>query len=140
MTVPTSLTRQHFQALADALYSTMPRGADDNDPRRAAEILADRCRQWLRDRESIAWVARRFNSGFNRSRFDFWTEHGMSEAQWAAAEKSRRDDAASWTVQGNYGHGWEDLTSGTRPEMTGELATYNRDEPEYAHRVVRDRT
>jgi hypothetical protein len=84
-----SLTRQHFQALADALYATMPRGAEHNNPRRAAEILADRCKQWLSDRESIAWVARRFNPNFNRARFDFWTEHGMSESQWQAAERDR---------------------------------------------------
>lgn len=47
-----------------------------------------------------------------------------------------------YVVQGNYGygHGWEDLVSEeTRAEALAQLKTYNDNEPEYPHRVIRRR-
>lgn len=136
--MPTSLTRQHFQALADALFASKPHDPGQVGDRAHAEFIS-KCAQWVTDRDVVAHAMRRFNRAFNRDRFDRWTERGMSDAQFDAAEKERSARAASWTVQGNYGHGWEDLTSGTEHEMRAELATYNSNEPQHPHRVKRDR-
>ena len=43
-----------------------------------------------------------------------------------------------YEVQGNYGQGWEMLTTEATPEDAAEqLATYDREEPQYPHRVKR---
>lgn len=42
-----------------------------------------------------------------------------------------------WTVQGDYGQGWEDVTAeDTRSEARARLREYNANEPQYAHRLV----
>ncbi len=43
-------------------------------------------------------------------------------------------------VQGDYGHGWEDLTqSEDRAEARTDLRAYRDNVPEYAHRLIRRR-
>lgn len=43
-----------------------------------------------------------------------------------------------WIIQGNYGHGWEDLTAEeTEKEGRAQLATYRENEPQASHRLVK---
>jgi hypothetical protein len=45
-----------------------------------------------------------------------------------------------YTIQGNYGNGWEDLTSeATRTEAKNRLREYNENERQYAHRMIKRR-
>lgn len=42
-----------------------------------------------------------------------------------------------WTVQGNYGQGWEDVTAeDTRKECKERLKEYRENEPMYPHRMI----
>ena len=42
-----------------------------------------------------------------------------------------------WTVQGNYGQGWEDVTAeNTRKECKERLKEYRENEPQYSHRII----
>lgn len=46
-----------------------------------------------------------------------------------------------WEVQGNYGQGWEMLTTEGNPLAARErLAEYDENEPQYPHRIKRVRT
>lgn len=48
-----------------------------------------------------------------------------------------RKTADEWTVQGNYGCGWEDLTaSDSRREAYDDLRAYRENESQYPHRIV----
>lgn len=128
-----SLSRQHFQAIADALYSAFPGPRPDYPEDGQVEAdWAARCRQWIADRDAVASVLRRFNSRFSRDRFNFWTEHGKSESAVAAAR--------GWVVQGYYStaHGWEDVDSQpTRETAQESKATYVREDPDHRYRVRR---
>jgi hypothetical protein len=45
-----------------------------------------------------------------------------------------------YIVQGNYGQGWEDLTSETtRKESKERLKEYRENEPQYSHRLIKRR-
>jgi hypothetical protein len=45
-----------------------------------------------------------------------------------------------YEVQGDYGQGWECVTTETElGEAQEQLATYNREEPQYRHRIKRIR-
>jgi hypothetical protein len=45
-----------------------------------------------------------------------------------------------YIVQGNYGQGWEDLTSeDNRTEARTRLREYNENEREYSHRLIKRR-
>lgn len=35
-----------------------------------------------------------------------------------------------------YGHGWEDISEGTRPQMVAERKTYRENAPEYPYRII----
>lgn len=40
-------------------------------------------------------------------------------------------------VQGNYGHGWEDVTAeNEKSEAKQRLREYNTNEPQYPHRMI----
>ncbi|MBE3036952.1 MAG: hypothetical protein IMZ70_07740 [Candidatus Atribacteria bacterium] len=42
-----------------------------------------------------------------------------------------------YTVQGNYGQGWEDVTAeDNRKEARIRLQEYRENEPQYAHRLI----
>ena len=42
-----------------------------------------------------------------------------------------------YTVQGNYGQGWEDVTAeSTRKECKERLKEYRENEPQYNHRMI----
>lgn len=44
---------------------------------------------------------------------------------------------AEYTVQGNYGYGWDDLTAeATKEAARDQLKTYRENEPHALHRVV----
>lgn len=122
-----SITRKHFQELADALYHSMPTG--EVISRTCADGYAVAMSQWRETRRMVGNALRRMNPRFNRDRFDYWTEHGESEA----TTRNRRH----YVVQGNYGHGWEDIdTHSTDADATDSLAVYDREEPNYPHRKV----
>jgi 2-keto-3-deoxy-L-rhamnonate aldolase RhmA len=45
-----------------------------------------------------------------------------------------------YEIQGNYGYGWERLTTEDNPfNAKAMLDCYNTNEPQYAHRMVRIR-
>lgn len=45
-----------------------------------------------------------------------------------------------WTVQGNYGCGWEDVTAeDRRREALVRLREYRENEPQYVHRLIKRR-
>jgi hypothetical protein len=75
-----SLSRQHFQALADALYDSRPGRYGQVVAQGCADGLAVAWSQWRDTRNHVATALRRFNSSFDRDRFDYWSEHGESEA------------------------------------------------------------
>lgn len=44
--------------------------------------------------------------------------------------------AYEYEIQGNYGQGWECVTTEeTRSDAMAQLACYRENEPEYAHRI-----
>lgn len=46
-----------------------------------------------------------------------------------------------YIIQGNYGHGWEDLTAHeTRRDAVDEKRVYDANETQYRHRVIFRRT
>jgi uncharacterized protein YjlB len=52
-------------------------------------------------------------------------------------EKKRRKWKEEFTVQGNYGQGWEDVTSeDTYSEARERLREYRENEINYPHRIV----
>ena len=54
-----------------------------------------------------------------------------------AYKRLTRDE---YTIQGNYGQGWEDVTAeDTRPEAKNRLKEYRENEPQYAHRLIKRR-
>jgi hypothetical protein len=62
-------------------------------------------------------------------------------AYWLAKRASRPALAGvtveSYVVQGNYGHGWEDVfESEVRSESTANLKLYRANEPQYAFRLI----
>jgi hypothetical protein len=94
------------------------------------------------------------------SKSAFWTRTGLSKsaALKLAAEQRRESGGIAtidppihreakprktedvWTVQGNYGQGWEDLTSETtRAEAKQRLKEYRDNEPGVSHRLVKQR-
>jgi len=51
-----------------------------------------------------------------------------------------RKTADEYEIQGNYGQGWECVTTEeTRQEAKSQLKCYNANEPQYAHRIVKKR-
>jgi hypothetical protein len=84
------LTRQHFIALADALYDSRPGRYGAVVAKNCADGLAVAWSQWRDTRNTVASALRRFNSSFDRSRFDYWTEHGASESTVKRREREAR--------------------------------------------------
>lgn len=42
-----------------------------------------------------------------------------------------------WIVQGNYGEGWEDLTTSEEyKEACSDFKDYKENEPQYRHRLI----
>ena len=45
-----------------------------------------------------------------------------------------------WTIEGNYGYGWDVLTTETTRTAAREmLKTYRENEPQYSHRIKKHR-
>jgi hypothetical protein len=45
-----------------------------------------------------------------------------------------------WTIYGNYGNGWEEVTTETsHSEARERLKEYRDNEPEYPHKIVKHR-
>jgi hypothetical protein len=52
-------------------------------------------------------------------------------------EKKKNKWKDEFVVQGNYGQGWEDVTSeGTHSEARQRLKEYNENETMYGHRLI----
>ena len=50
-----------------------------------------------------------------------------------------RKTVDEWEVQGNYGHGWECVTTEeSRKDALTQLRCYNENEP-YPHRIIKKR-
>lgn len=45
-----------------------------------------------------------------------------------------------WTIQGNYGQGWEDVCSyDNRIDAKADYKAYRENEPQYQHRLIKRR-
>jgi hypothetical protein len=52
----------------------------------------------------------------------------------------KRKTKDEFTIQGNYGYGWEDVTAeDTHKEARLRLKEYNDNEPQYQHRIIQHR-
>ena len=52
----------------------------------------------------------------------------------------QRKTEDEYTIQGNYGHGWEDVTTEDNyRDARMNLKLYRENEPQYSHRLIKHR-
>ncbi|MEV7675032.1 hypothetical protein [Streptomyces sp. NPDC088752] len=78
------------------------------------------------------FIREALNAAIKRTGYEKWHNRGMDDAHGAILADAPKE----YVIQGNYGHGWEDVnTETTEEDGNRSLREYRKGEPQFSHRL-----